>query len=401
MEVFKTRRNNQQTGGPGGSAVVPTQLLKNIVEEIVTDKVVSCTGIMAFSRQIELPSTIVSYSHTIPGQPTGSITETTMTFWPIRIPATTCGANVYLWYGDANTIYYYTEAQTVFGLTTIRLNMPRFDYTGNNMFIYNGNGAWRMYITGSGTLTTADEAVVDIWALGGGGAGGGNGAAANGNKWHGRGGGGGGERQYWETAITKFIPGYEYEADIGAGGARVNTTSTGGNGGNTYIYCHFHGANYDDGEFDIAQISGYGGSGGKPPTSGQPLVAGAGGDGGSGGGGGGAKAKDGGAGGKNGADGSSGQGGSTNDNGQTLNGGAGGNGLGQSGYAFGDSTFDGLRRGDGGHGGGGMNSTHTVVSGNANSGTGGSGANGYATTNTTAYYSGNGGSGIIILRSAS
>lgn len=82
----------------------------------------------------------------------------------------------------------------MFGLTTIRLNMPRFDYTGDNMFIYNGNGAWRMYITGSGTLTTADEAVADIWALGGGGAGGGNGAAANGNKWHGRGGGGGGER---------------------------------------------------------------------------------------------------------------------------------------------------------------------------------------------------------------
>lgn len=384
MEITKTRRDSSSSGSGSTSLIMPYGFLQEVVDDIIVDKVVSCTGTMTLSRQTALPTSIVSYSHTIPGQPTGSIVSTDSTFWPTRIPASQCGATVYLWYGDADTIYYFTDADTVSGMTTVRLNTPEITYTGNNMFIYNGNGAWRMYITGSGTLTVSDDLTFDAWGIGGGGAGAGN-AAGDGtdaSKENGRGGGGGGYRS--TMAAQTITSGIEYFAIIGAGGSATNTNATGEQGGQTELYDTTHNI-----------LSCPGGYGGRKPSA---LVGGKGGDGGSGGGGGGAFHCTPGAGGKNGADGSKSSSTSTNDNGQTRSGGAGGTGSGVSGYAFGDSSFDGIRRGDGGDGGTGKGTAADLVTGNANSGTGGSGASGYDASNTTAYKGRNGGSGLIILR---
>ena len=155
MEITKTRRE-YFTSSSGGTVNMPQNLLKTVVTDIVTGKSINCSGVMTFTRQTALPTTEVSYSHTIPGQPTGSSGSTIVTFYPSLITASSCGMDVYIWYGDRDTVYYYTDATNIIGLNSIQLDVPNISYTGNYLFIPTGNGNWRMYITSSGTFTTTE-----------------------------------------------------------------------------------------------------------------------------------------------------------------------------------------------------------------------------------------------------
>ena len=404
MEIIKTRReiliDTASSSYP--TVYMPPKLLNKVVEDLTLGKLVSCTGYINLVQQSELPASIISYSHTIPG----STTEVASTSWPVRIPSILCGSNVYFWYYDKDNIYWFTGASEVHGIPA-RISLQTVVFSDASapdyMLINDGNGQWHVYFTSGGNLLFDDPNVTfDVWLIGGGAAGGGKSTTTGDPKANGQGGGGGGYRlSVYNCTPPSSLAMY---VEIGQGGTATNTSTTGASGEATdIIYSTGSGTAYLTGDNDV-ECYVAGGAGGKAATS---TKAGNGCAGGSGGGGGGGKSHDGGAGGTNGANGSAGSGGSSTEAGQTISGGTGGagansSGIGDtSGYAFGDSTFDGIRRGDGGHGGGGMNKAYSRTSGRANSGAGGSGANGYATTNTTAYYGGNGGSGLIILRSAS
>jgi len=213
-------------------------------------------------------------------------------------------------------------------------------YTGNCTFIDDGNGNWRIKLTGGGDLTMLTSTRVDIFLVGGGGGGGGY---SDGGGYAGGGGGGG----YTHTYFYKnLVGGTAYTATIGGGGAGKNGGGAGGTGGTTSFGSYSVGGGYGG---THASTGGAGGSGGGGGNSGS-------------------------AGGTRGVDGSDG----------THSGSLGGLGQGASTREFGESS--GTLYAYGGAAGRASNNS----AGGANTGNGGGG--GYASTGLA------GGSGIVVIR---
>ena len=264
--------------------------------------------------------------------------------------------------------------------------VPDYTYTGNAEW-YNEEKTILKLKT-SGVLTLTKNCTADVFCVGGGGAG--NYPSNSSSNNEGSGGGGGG---YTFTARVNFAKNSNYQAIIGAGGARMTTRGTQAPSGGTT---------------SINGVSANGGAGGRYNTSPFRSYGGNGGSGGAGGGGGlyyGGKFVPNPNGGTDGTDGESfatqstyGQGGSGQgtttrafgeSSGQTFAGGGGGSGYSQS--------VASTRGGTGGGYIGGLGSgsdSGNGTDGIDNTGGGGGGAI-YDGT-----YSGAGGSGVILIRFA-
>lgn len=81
-------------------------------------------------------------------------------------------------------------------LNTDSFTVGDYTYTGNSIYIDDGNGKWRIKFLSSGTFTPTKNVKVDIFAVGGGGSGAGDGSSVSGTRGSNgsanRGGGGGG-----------------------------------------------------------------------------------------------------------------------------------------------------------------------------------------------------------------
>lgn len=86
-------------------------------------------------------------------------------------------------------------------LHTDSFTVGDYTYTGNSVYVDDGNGKWRIKFLTSGTFTPTKNVKVDIFAVGGGGSGAGDGSSVSGTRGSNgsanRGGGGGGG---WNSA---------------------------------------------------------------------------------------------------------------------------------------------------------------------------------------------------------
>lgn len=249
-----------------------------------------------------------------------------------------------------------------------------YKYSGDSLFIDDGNGNWRIKFLTSGTLKFSKPMTIDAFLVGGGASGG---YHYSQNATGRSGGGGGGGYTLTQTGISVDNT-TSYQIEVGEGGAAGggSTSDYGRDGGTTSA-------------FDLTA------AGGK--SKGAYGYE----DGGNGGSGGGEYGYDGGS---DGADGIGiasnpagiGQGSTTREFGSpigTLYSGGGGGGQ----WIRSDGVINGPGNGGAGGGGDGASTTRDAISGLPNSGGGGGG--GICKTNGNKP-SGGGGSGIVVIRNA-
>jgi hypothetical protein len=149
-------------------------------------------------------------------------------------------------------------------LHTDSFTVGDYTYTGNSIYIDDGNGKWRIKFLSSGTFTPTKNVKVDIFAVGGGGGGSGGDSVFQSSL--GSAGGGGG---YTTTVKTQTLTaGTAYPIVVGSGGAGRAKATKGGSGGSSSFG---------------SLCSANGGTGGGTATSSSTYYKAWGGDGGSGG----------------------------------------------------------------------------------------------------------------------
>lgn len=176
------------------------------------------------------------------------------------------GANLFItvFLKNAAGSYFWTSGQVV---NVVPETLPTYTFTGQLLFIDDGNGDWRIKLLSSGVLEwMSPDALLDIFMVGGGASGTPNG-----------GGGGGYTKTQKKYEIKK---GQRIQVQVGAGGASGNSSS-GNNGGTS----SFDTLSVGGGATSSGHYAGNGGSGGGGSVFNKTSDAGNGGtDGASGGG---------------------------------------------------------------------------------------------------------------------
>lgn len=114
-------------------------------------------------------------------------------------------------------------------LHTDSFTVDDYTYTGNSVYVDDGNGKWRIKFLSSGTFTPTKNVKVDIFAVGGGGGGSGGDSVFQSSL--GSAGGGGG---YTTTVKTQTLTaGTAYPIVVGSGGAGGAKATKGGSGGSS------------------------------------------------------------------------------------------------------------------------------------------------------------------------
>ena len=114
-------------------------------------------------------------------------------------------------------------------LHTDSFTVGDYTYTGNSVYVDDGNGKWRIKFLSSGTFTPTKNVKVDIFAVGGGGGGSGGDSVFQSSL--GSAGGGGG---YTTTVKTQTLTaGTAYSIVVGSGGAGGAKATKGGSGGSS------------------------------------------------------------------------------------------------------------------------------------------------------------------------